>query len=343
MGEEIVTFSPTPPVRPMKTLLRRGFTLIELLVVIAIIAVLIGLLIPAVQKVRAAAARMKCQNNLKQLGLASHNYHNDHERLPRAAEPWLAPASLGGQYWVNASVFVMMLPYLEQHNIYALYDRSLPIWHPNNRFIQQHKPSVLVCPSDHAAEIESRLAMVPYSVTIGHIFYTEPLMMARGNYVGNVGSRGFGEGYDGVIFWRSSVTLLQITDGISNTFLFGERSRARIMSQNSREAWANRWTIDYEADTHTTAAWKLNADTNAKDPAMAWYGSSYGASSQHSGGANFCFADGSVRFVAESIESWDLSYQESETLFRMNQTQQSPKLYQWLSSRNGGEVIPGNW
>jgi prepilin-type N-terminal cleavage/methylation domain-containing protein/prepilin-type processing-associated H-X9-DG protein len=331
----------------MKLLPRRGFTLIELLVVIAIIAVLIGLLIPAVQKVRSAAARLKCQNNLKQLGIASHNYHNDHNRLPRAAEPWVAPASMGGQTWPNASALVMLLPYVEQTAVYTLFDQSLPIWHPNNRFIQQHKPSVYVCPADHAVETQTQLAMTPYSVTIGHILYTEPLMMARGNYVGNVGTRPAGEGShrdnDGVIYWRSSVTLLAITDGTSNTFLFGERSRARIMSQNSREAWANRWTIDFESDTHTNAVWRLNADTNTKDEAMAWYGSSYGASSQHSGGANFCFADGSVRFVAESIDSWDLNYNDGVAIHRTGQYPQPPKLYQWLSSRNGGEAIPGNW
>jgi prepilin-type N-terminal cleavage/methylation domain-containing protein/prepilin-type processing-associated H-X9-DG protein len=333
----------------MSRTMRSAFTLIELLVVIAIIAVLIGLLLPAVQKVREAAARAKCTNNLKQLGLALHNYHDSNSRFPPGyadgnTNPQSTPDNDLGPGW-GWGAFI--LPYVEQGALYSRISFNQPVGAGVNAQVSQVVLAIYQCPSD------------PYqqTVTVYDSSFSSPIAnVAHGNYVGcngweecfaNAGGAGDGSGSDGLsgglgksgngLFHRNSKnTFDSVTDGLSNTIFVGERSGNHSPSTwtgavagGRCPAWMAGRTQPYTpppgaaydyADfgeafvlAHCNATHLPNADFPIFDPDVFY--------SMHPNGANFLFGDGSVHFLGSNID---------------------PNVYQYLATIAGGEVSV-NW
>lgn len=295
---------------------RRAFTLIELLVVIAIIAILIALLLPAVQQAREAARRASCKNNLKQLGLALHNYHDVHLMFPSG---WIAVDNgiqnphdgINGAGWGT-----MVLPMIEQQNVYNLFDPRLAIHDPMNVPFIDNSLAVFRCPSDPQPdkwEIEEEgnpgevLAELPIANYIG-TFGTEELdgcenppgaapVTVQGQCVG-----------DGIFYHNSSVRIRNILDGTTNTYMIGERlTRVNL-------GWYSTWVGMVAEGEEAFQRILGSADHVPNDPAAHFDD----FSSHHPGGAQFCLGDGSVRFISEVIDT---------------------DLYHSLATISGGEVV----
>ena len=300
----------------MRSRRARGFTLIELLVVIAIIAILIALLLPAVQQAREAARKTQCKNNLKQIGLALHNYHDSFLAFPSGwigVEDGFPTAHDGGS---GAGWGTMILPFMDQGNLYAVFDPNISIEDPLNDGFRLNTLEVFRCPSDPQPdrfEIEEEgspgtvICELPIANYIGSFGTVELDGCENAPGTAPVLPNGQCMG-DGVFYHNSRVLIRDIADGASNTFFVGERRT------NEPDGWYTTWVgrVAEGEEAFQRVLGSFDHTPNHPDSHFDDF------SSRHEGGAHFVLADGHVRFVSENIDT---------------------AVYQGVGTINGGEVV----
>ncbi len=329
----------------------RGFTLIELLVVIAIIGVLIALLLPAVQSAREAARRAQCTNNMKQIGLAMHNYHSSNGGFP-PPKIWSGSGRVNpGMLAINTTGHVMILAHLEQQPMYNSYNFSHASCNSTyttntvvvgnyrvNTTVTSALISVFACPSDEAPETRTNSPDTPTQYSM--------FEARRCNYVfctgwytdydspGAINYRSPRE-YQGVFYMDLSSSVGDIKDGTSNTTMIGESQQEHV-SANYGPFWG--------VGTHTSTCgtvrppfysaapypahlqWLPNANYHPATQAPTYnprkLGYAWTMSSHHTGGLNMLFADGSVRFIKDSISAatwWAINTRDGKEVVSSDQ------------------------
>lgn len=287
--------------------IRRGFTLVELLVVIAIIGILVGLLLPAVQAAREAARRMSCQNNLKQIGLASHNYASAYKVFPSGSVGavnangtccpvgWRDPQNTGLP-WGHFSWAAIILPYVEQTALHARIDFSVPAFaesipeadgwgvergpagHANNRFAANNMPPFFACPS--AKRVKPATQFKDYGMNSG----TGACCPERSNNP---------TAHTGMGWMNSQVSFKDVVDGTSNTVHFVEFAHYALRSWTRKDTGTNQFIwVHHTSQGYADSARPPNDQTNNTRSAVG----------PHPGGIQVSMADGSVRFITNSID-----------------------------------------
>ncbi len=286
---------------------RRGFTLIELLVVIAIIAVLVALLLPAVQQAREAARRSSCKNNLKQLGLALHNYHDVYTVFPSG---WIGANAAGPHTGLNSPDLTgfgngfgwgaMILPQVEAGNIYDRINFSLPITHADNASSIAQVIPTFQCPSDPKPDTFEIVDDSSNSFPVGTANYLGVFGISAIHRceIGAIPSSVSATEQctaEGILYHNSKVKIRDITDGTSNTIMIGERT---TFYPPSNDPFYGVWVgiiPNSEEAAERILAHAVHGPNEADDAGD--FGSS------HTGGAQFVLADGSVRFISTNIDT----------------------------------------
>jgi len=292
---------------------RQGFTLIELLVVIAIIAILIGLLLPAVQKVREAAARMKCSNNLKQIGLGLHNYESGYGYYPPCGNTTPAPQ--------GHSIFTYLLPYLEQDNLYRSLDINQSIVAPANlvSIAATSRVKIYECPSapDRVADYQAAGYLpVPQAARLGVVDYG--VVTGIGSPFTSLLPAGTPAGDTGLLLYNTKPRVADCTDGLSNTAVIVEDAGRIFRFENGRQvagvnSSGGSW-LDYNSEYYvhggpTGAGCTVNCTNDNEIYSM------------HTGGAQALRGDGSIYFMKSTI---------------------APGVLAAVISKSGGEVLTDN-
>jgi prepilin-type N-terminal cleavage/methylation domain-containing protein/prepilin-type processing-associated H-X9-DG protein len=324
---------------------RPGFALIELLVVVFIIAVLIGLLLPAVQMAREAARRAHCANNLKQLALALHNYTDVNAVLPMGyCNQWCE--FIADTMCFSHSPFVAMLPQLERQPLFNTMNFDRNVYSPANTTVFATGINTLWCPSDPTIDqpvigyffptLQSQASLTSYACCTGTWYNhgRNPVRTAQNN---------------GLFWGASSVSFAEVRDGLSHTIALGEKAHA-LLTKDTASCWS--WWADGDiGDTLFSTLYPINPQKRIKDGSLPFTNTLYwasSASSLHPGGASFAMLDGSVRFLKDTIDCW--SFDPATNLPIGLSQGGDPVLYSWgpgfywgvyqkLATRNFGDLV----